>query len=144
MADIKSKYYLAHNAGSRTIAGEKFEVTEIKGGTAIGVFEATTLAQQTELDKVVANKASAVESVSKEEYEEYRKKKALNLNDWRHSNLPSTMPQTALKETVGVVVEGAQSVDLTESQLLETEEGARNNLVKLSPPEEQPVGKKKK
>lgn len=131
---IKSKYYFAHNAGGRLIAGEKFEITEIRAGSSMGVFEATTLEKQAEMDKIVLTKSNAVEEISEADYEDNRKKKALELNNWQHSNLRSTSLQTALNPVVGLVVEGKQAGDPTEADVLATEEGAKSNLVKIPAP----------
>lgn len=134
MADkIKSKYYFAHNAGGRLIAGEKFEITEIRAGSSMGVYEATTPEKQAELDKIVLTKSNAVEEISESDYEDNRKKKALELNNWQHSNLQSTSLQTALNPVAGLVVEGKQAGDPTEADVLATEDGAKSNLVKMPP-----------
>lgn len=142
---MSSKYYFAHNAGSRLIGGEQFEVTEIKGGTALGVFEATTEAQQKAIDAVVADKSSAVESITQGDYELARKKKAPSLTGFQHSNFnPQHM---SIKGVAAVVVEGSQADDLTEVKRLDSVEGALDSMGKVEAPpqaEEPPVGKKPK
>lgn len=142
--DTKSKYYFAHNAGGRLIAGQKFEVTEVAAGTSFGVFEARTPELQAELDKIVANKSSAVEEISAEDYDLNVKKKAASLNNWPNSNA-SVPLQSALKEVVGVVVEEKPHTDPTEAQTLETLAGARGNLARIDLPlgGDEPVTTKK-
>lgn len=141
---MASKYYLAHNAGGRKIGGQQFEIIDIFNGTAIGIFEATTEAQQKDLDALAKDPASAVTELTKDEYLAESKKKTSNLNNFPHSNAKPL--QTSLSEVVGVVVEGNPQEDLTEGPKLDTVEGALSNLGKIEPPPkvEEPSPKSKK
>lgn len=127
-----SKYYMAHNAGNREIAGERFEVVEIFAGTAIGVFEATTEAQQIALDAAVKIPTNAVEEISKGEYDNAVKKKAPSLSSYRHSNVAPL--QTSLRPVAGVVVEERPAEDLTEITRLESVAAALDNTGEVTPP----------
>jgi len=127
---MATKYYTAHNAG-RPIAGQKFEITEIVSGTAIGVYETDDEALQAELDKVVAAKRG-VESITAEVYNSTVKKKASSFNNLPHSNQRG--PKASIKSPVGVVVEEGgvhEEVDPT----LESVEGALANVDKVEKPE---------
>ncbi len=117
---MATKYYEAQNAG-RVIGGEQFEVTEIFGGTAFGVFAATTEAQQATLSKIAADPKSAVTEITEAEYQNALKKKAPSLSGFPTST--QSMPPVALK-AAGVVVPGPVLVDRTELERLESVENA--------------------
>jgi hypothetical protein len=117
------KFYYAENAGSRKIAGEQFEVTDICAGVAHGVFVATTQAQIALLDAQVANPLSAVTSITAEEYAAIIKKKAPNLSSWPVStqSVPAGM---RINDRAGVVVAEAPLVDRSEQERMESPEQA--------------------
>lgn len=126
-----SKYYLAHNAGNREIAGERFEVVEIKGGTALGVFEATTDKQIAALDKAVANPQNAIEEISPSEYSDFVKKKLPSFNNFKHSNTPGL--QMSMRGVAAVVVEEPRPEDDSEAHKLDSVTDALNNVGKVEP-----------
>jgi hypothetical protein len=127
-----TKYYMAHNAG-RQIAGERFEVTEIFAGTAIGVFHTDDEAKIAELDKVVAQK-TGVDEITAGEYDSALKKKAASLSSFQHSN-PSLPTPVSLKSPAGVVVAEGPQEDLTEQNRLESVENALEHTAKIEAPE---------
>lgn len=143
---MSSKYYLAHNAGSRLVGGQQFEVTQIFGGTAIGVFEATTAAQQEVLDLAVKNPTEAVEEITQSQYDAELKKKVPSFSNFQRSNLTPKPQQTPLKETAGVVVEESPQEDLSEIHKMETVAGALGSVGVVAPPpqSEEPPKKPKK
>lgn len=135
---------MAHNAGGRLIGGERFEVTEIFAGTAIGVFEGKTDEQIVALDKAVAEKIG-VEAITEDEYKTALQKKTGSLTSLPHSNL-SPGPQVSLASRVGVVVAEPVLPDLSEQNKLESVKGALESTGKVEPapkPEETPNPKKK-
>lgn len=99
-----SKYYSAENVGYRLIGGERFEVVEIHGGTAIGVFAAETPEKIAQMDALVAAPANAVSEISESEYTDWLKKKHPSLGSWKTSN-PPTSPRVAIKGAGADVVE---------------------------------------
>lgn len=115
------KFYHAENAG-REIAGERFEVFDVFGGTAHGVFQTDNPKQQTALDAVVLNPKSAVTEITAAEYQNYLKKKAQDLSSFPVST--QSIRSANLKSPAGVVVEGGQPADLTEQKVLDTVENA--------------------
>lgn len=125
-----AKYYLAHNAG-REIAGERFEITSILGGSAIGVFAAYKEDQIAKLDKLAADPRTAVFEIPLSEYDDELKKKAPLLKGFRASTQES--PPTNLRDPVAVVVEGVPAVDDTEAGQLETLEGALSSVAEIEP-----------
>lgn len=138
-----AKYYMAHNAGSRLIGGERFEITEIFAGTAIGVFEGKTDAQIATLDALVLDKASGVSEITLAEYNSAVQKKTPSLTSFQHSNQSAV---ASIKSPVGVVVEEPVLPDLTEQKKLESVKGALESTGKVEPapkPEEPPNPKKK-
>lgn len=127
---MSTKYYLAHNAGSRVIGGEKFEITEIVAGTAIGVFATEDPKTIEAIDKVVGK--TGVEEITVKEYDAAIKKKPPSFNSFPHSNTQS--PQVRLSPVAGVVVEGGVTEDTTEADKLESVEAAVSNLGRVEPP----------
>lgn len=125
------------------IGGERFEVTEIFAGTAIGVFEGKTDAQIAELDKAVAAK-TGVEEITLPEYKAALEKKTPSLTSFPNSN--QSQVQVSLANRAGVVVEAPVSPDLSEQNKLESVKGALESTGKVEPApkaEEVPNPKKK-
>lgn len=125
-----SKFYLAHNAG-RIIGGERFEIVEIIGGTALGVFQAND-EQAKLIDPIVAQNLG-VSAISEGEYDNLRKKKAPTFKDLAHSNRPT--PQARLSQVAGVVLPNGIKAEADDSVKLETVEAALENVGKVAPPE---------
>lgn len=125
------KFFLAHNA-SREIAGERFEITSIVGGSAVGIFAAYKDDVIAKLDAVAKDPRQAVFEITVAEYDDELKKKAPSLKNFR----PSTQEPapTNLKDPVAVVVEGQPPVDDAEAAQLESLEGALSSTTVIEPP----------
>lgn len=128
------KYYMAHNAGSREIGAQRFEITEIVAGTAIGIYRTDDPAQIEALDKAVKSK-TGVEEISAKDYDLAVKKKPHSFNSLPHSNYQPL--QVRLSQVAGVVVENPVPVEDVEMAKLESVEAALSNVGKVTPP---PVG----
>lgn len=126
---MATKYYEAHNA-ARDIAGERFEITDIVAGTAIGVFETSDEAKQIQLDKVVECKRG-VNEISEAEYDHARKKKASSFSNLPHSNQIGA--KVRLSSRAGVVAENGVKPEEADPAL-ESVEGALGNLDQVDPP----------
>lgn len=125
-----SKYYQAYNAG-REIAGERFEITSIVGGSAVGVFAAHKPETIAKMDAVVADAKSAVFKITLDEYDDEVKKKAPSLKNFRPST--QVFQPTNLRGPVAVVVDGQPPVDDIESKQLESLEGALSSTAVIEP-----------
>ena len=120
---MTTKFYYAENAGGREIGGEVFEVYEIFGGTALGVFKAQTDGQIAALDQAAADPRQGVTVISEAEYDAALKKKAPSYSIFPTSN-HRTIPQVAIKGAGAEVVQGETPAVLTEAKQLETVESA--------------------
>lgn len=133
MSEIK--YFLAHNAGRfGGIAGQRFEIVEIIGGSAIGVFQTTDEKTIAEIGNAVASK-TGVSEISVQEYEDAVKKKLHSFKDLPHSNYQPL--QVRLSQVAGVVVENPVPFEDVEAAKLESVDAALSNVGKVTPP---PVG----
>lgn len=118
---MATKYYHAQNAG-RTLAGINFDIYAIVGGSAFGVYATDNAAQIKALDALVADKRSAVTSITVDEYESAVKKKPSSLTSFPPSTPPPVPPSagTPLKGATGAVVVEAGSAPV-EPEKIETE-----------------------
>jgi hypothetical protein len=97
------KYFMSQNAG-QPVFGLKFEVCEIVGGTAFGVFATEDSRTIDSLTSLI--KKTSIRSITEAEYLDYLKKKPRALIDSKQSNppLPTRLPGVAIKGPGAVVV----------------------------------------
>lgn len=108
----ETRWYQAQNA-NRCIAGVYFEVTDIVASTSWGIFQTDDPALIAKLDAVVADKTSAVYSITEAEYEVEQSTKK-KLPDWPSSRVSSPKLDVAgpIKgEVAAVVVESPPESD---------------------------------
>ncbi len=100
-----TKYYEAQNAGRGPIGGVFFQITEVVGGTAFGVYSTDDEGQQATLDALLSNPGNALTSIGQSEFDAAIKKKAPALESsptWRNHLTPA---QSVLKGRGAVIVD---------------------------------------
>lgn len=97
------KYFYSQNAG-QLIAGQRFHLYAIVGGSAVGVFSTEDTKIEAELSKLADDPKSPVQEISQADYDACIKKNPLPSSTWSPSPVSSPSIVPAIKGTGAVVV----------------------------------------
>lgn len=88
------RYFFAERAGA-TYAGQKFVIHDIVGGTAVGTLETEDPEVIKNLEALISTKKTPVTEISKEDFDQCRKKKPPGPDSWNPLSVssPTLIPQ---------------------------------------------------
>lgn len=147
---MPKKFYHAENAGRPFPDGLRFTIYDIAAGTAWGVLATEADPEIAVLDKLASEKASAVTSITEDEYNECLKKKAPRFDALNRSPLRLSSPVTqpmAIKGSGNVeVVDGKEQSPVVEvhGEVESAEDALKTAAAEGSQPESPAKGKKLK
>lgn len=116
---MSAKYYMARNAG-QLVAGLKFEVYDIIGGSPFGVLRTEDPEVIKTLEAAIAGGKSTVNSITESEYMNCLKKKPLRFEGFSNLRQDLTSPEpVAIKGQGAVIVSKPESDAAPESSPVE-------------------------
>ena len=131
------RYFFAQNAG-RLIGGTlEFNIYDVIGGSAVGVYETEDPAELELLDKLIADPSSAVSEISQAEYEGELKKKRPGFRPYIPSN-PSPKPSASPMKGHGAVVVVEQPPEAKEEVVEIKGQATIEDALKVAPVAPQP------